>query len=334
VDGGAIFVGLGRSALIEWCSFIDNSAPMLGGAIACNDGGPTTEIVDCRFTGNTASGGGAVRCGGGSGFTASIRNCLFWDNTATYDNPDRREGGGAIECGSDAEVIGCTIYACTATYGGGIYNVGLESLTINRTIIAGCQGGDVQCYTDRPLESVECSDFYGNDYDWDGCADEFLLPAERHNLWEDVRFCDPGDPANWDFQLSASSPCSRWASPCGEQIGAVGVSFECDASMLGQISAAVDRSLLTVASLGRVGLGTQIDYVVPEDGMNQRVHVTIQDPTGRMVRRLVDAAQPAGSYSVTWDGQDEAGQMVPGGIYFCRLGAAGHSAVKRVLLLR
>ena len=66
-----------------------------------------------------------------------------------------------------------------------------------------------------------------------------------------------------------------------------------------------------------------------------RVRLVIYDVAGRTVRNLYDrAAAPAGSYTVTWDGRDDAGQGIPGGIYFYRLETDRGSESARVARLR
>jgi flagellar hook assembly protein FlgD len=45
----------------------------------------------------------------------------------------------------------------------------------------------------------------------------------------------------------------------------------------------------------------------------------IFDTQGRLVRRLVRGALPAGAHFATWDGADDSGARVPPGVYSCRL---------------
>jgi flagellar hook assembly protein FlgD len=44
--------------------------------------------------------------------------------------------------------------------------------------------------------------------------------------------------------------------------------------------------------------------------------LVIKDRTGRVVRTLVDAPRPAGTYADAWDGRDDAGAHLPDGPYF------------------
>lgn len=69
-------------------------------------------------------------------------------------------------------------------------------------------------------------------------------------------------------------------------------------------------------------------------------HITlsIYDLSGRLIRILVDepsshpTIQP--SNEVAWDGTDDGGRRLPGGVYFCRLETAGTSVCEKVVLLR
>ena len=64
------------------------------------------------------------------------------------------------------------------------------------------------------------------------------------------------------------------------------------------------------------------------------VRLTLYDLAGREVRRLVRAPMQApGTYSVTWDGRDEAGRTISGGVYFARLEAGGASDKARLVRL-
>lgn len=62
--------------------------------------------------------------------------------------------------------------------------------------------------------------------------------------------------------------------------------------------------------------------------------LTIYDITGRAVRELARSPwQPAGAYAVEWDGRDDQGRVIAGGVYFSRLDAAGASARYRMVRL-
>jgi len=49
------------------------------------------------------------------------------------------------------------------------------------------------------------------------------------------------------------------------------------------------------------------------------VALTIYDVAGNRVIELLNEKKPAGKHHILWDGLNEQGQKVPGGIYFCHL---------------
>lgn len=73
---------------------------------------------------------------------------------------------------------------------------------------------------------------------------------------------------------------------------------------------------------------TVISFSLPTAGM---AVLRVYDMTGRVVRTLADGEMAAASHSVVWDGRDETGNVLGTGVYFCRLEAAGQSAVQKML---
>ncbi|MCK4813209.1 MAG: hypothetical protein KAT14_04650 [Candidatus Marinimicrobia bacterium] len=55
---------------------------------------------------------------------------------------------------------------------------------------------------------------------------------------------------------------------------------------------------------------------------------------GEKVRVLVNENQNAGSYSLTWDGNNSIGNRMSSGIYFYRLEAEQFTAVKKMILIK
>jgi hypothetical protein len=61
---------------------------------------------------------------------------------------------------------------------------------------------------------------------------------------------------------------------------------------------------------------TSIRFDMPSPGF---VTISVYDVNGRLVRMLVSESRTAGSYSARWDGKDTLGNLVPSGIYVCRM---------------
>ncbi len=63
--------------------------------------------------------------------------------------------------------------------------------------------------------------------------------------------------------------------------------------------------------------------------------LAVYDVSGRRVRQLFDrTGVAAGRYAVTWDGRDDTGHSVPGGVYFYRLVTGGDAQTMRVVRVR
>jgi hypothetical protein len=74
---------------------------------------------------------------------------------------------------------------------------------------------------------------------------------------------------------------------------------------------------------------THISFTLPED---LHVQVKVFDVVGRHVNTIVDRMVEAGSHSTVWRGQDDKGQIVPPGLYFVRLDAAGEIQRRKIVL--
>jgi hypothetical protein len=76
---------------------------------------------------------------------------------------------------------------------------------------------------------------------------------------------------------------------------------------------------------------TTIRFYLREQGP---VRLSIFNVRGQLVGKLVDSALPGGTHSAVWNGRDATGRPVASGVYFCRLEAAGHEFVRKMLLLK
>jgi hypothetical protein len=76
---------------------------------------------------------------------------------------------------------------------------------------------------------------------------------------------------------------------------------------------------------------TRIVFELPRDA---DVSLDVYAANGVLVRRLVEARQPAGRHEALWNGTDARGRAVASGIYFYRLRAGGDVITKKMVLVK
>jgi len=76
---------------------------------------------------------------------------------------------------------------------------------------------------------------------------------------------------------------------------------------------------------------TSINYELQTDGI---VTITIFNSLGQKVKVLFKGKQPAGEYSIIWDGKNDQGQGVASGIYFYQLTISNYTSSKRMLMIK
>lgn len=75
----------------------------------------------------------------------------------------------------------------------------------------------------------------------------------------------------------------------------------------------------------------KISFAVPSKGAT---YLEVFNSKGQKIRTLVNDSKDSGSYSQYWDGKDEAGTSLAGGIYFIRLTQNGKTWQKKVTILK
>ena len=76
---------------------------------------------------------------------------------------------------------------------------------------------------------------------------------------------------------------------------------------------------------------TVIRFALPQPS---QVELTIYNLLGQPVAVLVQGPSAAGTFSVRWDGRDQARQAVTSGVYLYQLRAGDYTEVRKLLLLR
>ena len=79
------------------------------------------------------------------------------------------------------------------------------------------------------------------------------------------------------------------------------------------------------------GVGTKISFALPHEA---QVVLRVYNPTGQLVRTLVNGRESAGYKQAAWDGRDDLGHRVPSGVYFYRLQAGSFLEARKMVLVR
>jgi len=81
---------------------------------------------------------------------------------------------------------------------------------------------------------------------------------------------------------------------------------------------------------------TDIRYQIADGKSSVHTSFKIYNILGQEVRTLVDTYQNPGYYTISWDGRDRQGNIVPCGVYFYRLSVDGDywTRTKRMVLLK
>jgi len=76
---------------------------------------------------------------------------------------------------------------------------------------------------------------------------------------------------------------------------------------------------------------TRISYGLPSEGP---VSLSVFNFLGARMKTLISGTRPAGSHSVVWDGRDNRGTRVPGGVYFFELKTPYKTLTTRTVVVR
>lgn len=295
-QAGAVSVGVMSAADFQDCLFLDNHSPERGGAV---------------FLGGMSIG--------------SFTRCIFGFNSADL-------AGGAVSGGYDcaAYMESCTLYGNAAPEGSGIF-MEFPNGSLQNTIVAGGSGG-AGVQLPGPGMTFFCCDLYGNEGgDWiDPIASYYHVNG---NISEAPELCNPH---GGDYNLRETSPCAPFTppNPACALIGAGPVG--CNPAGVDPEASTETQLSLTAGSQSPLGPGAPIAlrYELPATPGDAEVTLRIYAASGRLVRTLLEQAQPAGQYQVYWDGRDETGGAANRGIYFCRLCARGERLTRRLVLLK
>ncbi len=76
---------------------------------------------------------------------------------------------------------------------------------------------------------------------------------------------------------------------------------------------------------------TRIKFQVPSVSW---VRLEVINVTGQHIATLLEGKRPAGEYEITWDGRNDAGQLVPSGVYLLKMQAGKFIQTRKMVLTR
>ena len=101
------------------------------------------------------------------------------------------------------------------------------------------------------------------------------------------------------------------------------------ATLPGNESGSMGITLLNRAYPNPFSGTTNFAYRVAEGGSS--VEVGVYNVAGRLVKTLASGSQPAGTYTVTWNGSDDSGVRMAPGVYFLKSKVGGEQIVNRLI---
>ena len=66
----------------------------------------------------------------------------------------------------------------------------------------------------------------------------------------------------------------------------------------------------------------------------ENVSIKIYNILGKEIKLLLDNNLPAGEYTTQWDGKDDEGNILPGGVYFIQMTAGKYRQTIKTILLK
>ena len=152
------------------------------------------------------------------------------------------------------------------------------------------------------------------------------------------------EQSDWDglYILTAEKPAEEGATGWNDEFGGYQVAhwpFRIEQALIGtDVTAVVETSAETpdAFDLGDAypnpfNAQTTIEFAIPADG---HAKLTVLNSQGQVVSTLANQFMSAGTYRTSWNGNDDSGKAVGGGIYFYRLKVGDHEQAKKMTLLK
>lgn len=267
-----------------------------------------------------------IRVNNGQGRVVKIQNCTFWkifrenlkvyghetisdyfhyfvDHCTFYDaqSPQKAIGLYVRETDGDDIVQNCIFYKL------GSYGIHARSGNWNQMTVQYCLGDS-------------CAD---------GVYSSNIQSIMQLCLEENPMFTDPD---NGDFSFQPGSPALGFSTD-GTDCGSPITDWTHVATNVKEKTASVTPTSFALYQNypNPFNSTTCISYSLDKSGS---VILDIYNIKGRKIRKLVDEAKNTDAHSIVWDGLDDQGQTLAGGVYFYRLKSGSAMLTRKMLLLK
>jgi uncharacterized membrane protein len=143
------------------------------------------------------------------------------------------------------------------------------------------------------------------------------------------------DPAFTIVSLNDITPDGRkilgWGRDTALPQTVRGLMIDLDAGATDVVMPGSEMQIRLLARPNPVRAGTSLEFALPSADQGA---LSIYDSAGRLVRRVLDGAIPAGAQRVAWDGRDATGARVPAGVYYSRLETNTRQATGKLVVLQ
>ena len=152
-------------------------------------------------------------------------------------------------------------------------------------------------------------------------------------IYQEYRVPDPEAPYPQDILIDQNGIVRHWSWEYDPQelIGLIDGMLQVTSVPEVVESPGLDARLRLSAMPNPFRAGTEVRFHLPGEST---IRLAVYDVTGRSVRELVNGPFDAGPHTVSWDGMDESGRPVAGGVYFVELVMGETHETRRLVRVR
>ncbi|MBN1482300.1 hypothetical protein EH223_08865 [candidate division KSB1 bacterium] len=208
---------------------------------------------------------------------------------------------------------------------------------VGKTSLANGTSGEIYWTRDE----AGLADF--GDVDGNGTKDIVVISTKYYDpnfLTQHIRAIDSSNSLLWEHQLENEPTAIVVANIDADPADEVLVSIDKDlyafdvlpASAIDFFSSATPEQFTLLQNYPNpFNPTTNIEYAISKAG---HVSLSIFDVLGRHIRTLEDSRKFPGHFQTAWDGTNERGIPVAGGLYFCRMQVDEYYGVIKMVLVR